>query len=138
MSQACDLEHAKIREVILCPNYPLPSYELLWKQAMESQDQNATDKAWTKHLTEIRDGKIWNLAMLNERQQGAGMTIAREIRIVDFHEICTLPRTFLERWATRSNRPRLRLLPPYREHLSQAFARYFMRVGLPVEISRSW
>ena len=23
---------------------------------------------------------------------------------------------------------------PYREHLAQAFARYFMRVGLPVDI----
>lgn len=29
---------------------------------------------------------------------------------------------------------RIRLLPPYREHLSQAFARYFMRVGLPQDI----
>jgi hypothetical protein len=29
---------------------------------------------------------------------------------------------------------RLRLLPPYREHLSQAFARLFMRVGLPADI----
>lgn len=27
--------------------------------------------------------------------------------------------------------PRVRLLPPYREHLSQAFAKQFMRVGLP-------
>jgi hypothetical protein len=27
--------------------------------------------------------------------------------------------------------PRLRLRSPYREHLAQAFARYFMRVGLP-------
>jgi maleate cis-trans isomerase len=26
---------------------------------------------------------------------------------------------------------RVRLLSPYKEHLSQAFARYFMRVGLP-------
>ena len=26
--------------------------------------------------------------------------------------------------------------PEYREHLSQAFARYFMRVGLPVDIDR--
>ncbi|MBD5492017.1 MAG: hypothetical protein HDR16_07880 [Lachnospiraceae bacterium] len=32
------------------------------------------------------------------------------------------------------NGKRLRLCPPYREHLSQAFARYFMRVGLPVNI----
>ncbi len=30
--------------------------------------------------------------------------------------------------------PRPRLLPPYREHLAQAFARFFMRVGLPVDI----
>ena len=30
--------------------------------------------------------------------------------------------------------PRLRLLPPYREHLAQAFARFFMRVGLPVDV----
>ena len=29
---------------------------------------------------------------------------------------------------------RLRLCPPYREHLSQAFARYFMRVGLSINI----
>ena len=29
---------------------------------------------------------------------------------------------------------RKRLLPPYREHLSQSFARYFMRVGLPTDI----
>lgn len=26
------------------------------------------------------------------------------------------------------------LMPPYREHLSQAFARYFMRVGLPIYV----
>jgi len=29
---------------------------------------------------------------------------------------------------------RIRLLPPYREHLSQSFARYFMKVGLPQDI----
>lgn len=34
--------------------------------------------------------------------------------------------------AGAGDRPRLR--PPYREHLSQAFARLFMRVGLPADI----
>ena len=29
---------------------------------------------------------------------------------------------------------RLRLCPPYREHLAQSFARFFMRVGLPIDI----
>jgi hypothetical protein len=28
--------------------------------------------------------------------------------------------------------------PPYREHLSQAFARFFMRVGLPQPVDPSW
>jgi len=28
----------------------------------------------------------------------------------------------------------LRLLSPYKEHLSQSFARFFMRVGLPIDI----
>jgi hypothetical protein len=35
---------------------------------------------------------------------------------------------------SKRNGKRLRLLPPYREHLSQAFARFFMRIGLPVHI----
>ena len=26
-------------------------------------------------------------------------------------------------------------MPPHREHLSQAFARFFMRVGLPIDIA---
>jgi len=30
---------------------------------------------------------------------------------------------------------RVRLSPSYREHLAQAFARFFMRVGLPVDIT---
>lgn len=32
--------------------------------------------------------------------------------------------------------PRVRLRPPYREHLGQAFARQFMRVGLPEDLPR--
>jgi hypothetical protein len=35
-------------------------------------------------------------------------------------------------------RPRLRLRSPYREHLSQASARFFMRVGLPRPVTVSW
>ena len=55
------------------------------------------------------------------------------VRVVDFCSVFTLPLVFLREQA-RSSAKRLRLLPPYREHLSQAFARFFMRVGLPVDI----
>ncbi len=45
---------------------------------------------------------------------------------------------FLESLLKQRGQPRLRLLPPYREHLSQAFARFFMRVGLPVQVAQAW
>ncbi|MHB1424077.1 MAG: hypothetical protein ACYC3I_12945 [Gemmataceae bacterium] len=50
--------------------------------------------------------------------------------VVDFHRLFTLPKMFVSRFAANVG-PRLRLRSPYREHLAQAFARYFMRVGLP-------
>jgi len=39
----------------------------------------------------------------------------------------------LEELVTHTGK-RLRLCPPYREHLAQAFARFFMRVGLPQDV----
>ena len=62
------------------------------------------------------------------------MQVTTETTVVDFHEVFSLPVHFLELWLSRGGNRRLRLLPPYREHLSQAFARFFMRVGLPVDI----
>ncbi len=57
----------------------------------------------------------------------------REFRIVDFRCIYTLPLDFCREFAAKSGN-RIRLLSPYREHLSQSFARLFMRVGLPADI----
>jgi hypothetical protein len=61
--------------------------------------------------------------------------LVRGIRIVDFYNIYSLPFEFVKRFAEARGK-RLRLLPPYREHLSQAFARFVMRVGLPVDIPK--
>jgi len=55
------------------------------------------------------------------------------IRIVDFGRIFSLPKAFVHQFAAKQGK-RLRLSPPYREHLSQSFARFFMRVGLPQDI----
>jgi hypothetical protein len=54
--------------------------------------------------------------------------------LVDLRRIFTLTVDLVREIAATAV-PRLRLLPPYREHLSQAFARFFMRVGLPVDIT---
>ena len=53
--------------------------------------------------------------------------------IVDFNNIYTIPKNLAKEIA-KQNKIRLRLCPPYREHLSQSFARFFMRVGLPINI----
>jgi len=132
MTQACDLEQEKVKYVILYPHYALDVYREQWEVAMLQRQQNPTDRAWRYHIEEIRQGKIWNLSMLNAYD---GDALQMDIRIVDFREVLSLPRNFLESWLSDQGK-RLRLLPPYREHLSQAFARFFMRVGLPIDIPR--
>jgi hypothetical protein len=135
MTQACDLEHDKVANVVLCPHYSLVEYRSSWEAALREQSQNPTDKAWRGHCEDIREGLIWNLSILNSLKDGA---ITTEHRVVDFHEVFTVPRGFIEALLAARNQSRLQLLPPYREHLSQAFARFFMRVGLPVSVSTAW
>jgi hypothetical protein len=56
-----------------------------------------------------------------------------DVRVVSFAQVFSMPFTYVAALAA-SPAPRLRLQPPYREHLAQAFARFIMRVGLPVDI----
>lgn len=132
MTQSCDLENYKVDKVILCPHISISEYHKAWEEEKKKLNQNPTKKAWGSLFTDIRDGYIWNLAILNEGQSG---DLKTEHRVVDFHDVYTVPRGFLESLLKQRGRPRLRLNPPYREHLSQAFARFFMRVGLPVTVS---
>ena len=118
MSQSCDLVHDKLEEVLLCP---------VWKRST-FDPSNPLSKA--RELEKARRGQYPAFHVLAKceppEQEG-------ELRVVDFRRIFTLPMKYLKRHALSLGQ-RYRLLPPYREHLSQAFARYFMRVGLPVDI----
>lgn len=91
-----------------------------------------TDKgpfATTKGLEDARRGNLPGFHLLAECSLPG---FERELRVVDFRRLYSLPIAYVRR--KLGTVPRLRLLPPYREHLSQALARYFMRVGLPVDI----
>lgn len=135
MTQACDLAQDHVRQVILCPIYHLPEYRAKWEEAETARGQNPTEKNWAKHTRDLKDGKVWNLTMLNERPlpEGGGMVLSHQV--VDFHEVFSLPVAFLRAWILAKAQNRLRVCPPYREQLSQAFARFFMRVGLPIDIN---
>ena len=59
--------------------------------------------------------------------------LEQDFALIDFHALFTLSVQLAQEFANQAG-SRVRLLPPYREHLSQSFARLFMRVGLPTDI----
>jgi len=119
MSQSCDLVQKKLELVLVCPIWPLSEYE----------DKNPRFKD-LKIKESLRRGYLPGLHLLNKSDFDI---LNRDYLVVDFRSVYSVPFDFLvELVKKRDNR--LRLLPPYREHLSQAFARFFMRVGLPVDI----
>jgi hypothetical protein len=134
LTQACDLEQKSVDDVVVCPHYSLPDIKSTWEEKFRTKGQNPTVKAWKDFCDDVRKGFVWNYAMLNHGEV-AGTKI--EHRVVDFHDIHTIPLVFLQGIATIRGE-RFRLRPPYREHLSQAFARYFMRVGLPSNVDTVW
>jgi hypothetical protein len=135
MTQACDLEHDKVENVVLCPHDPLSVFKQSWEKSMQATGQSPSVKAWRRTCDDLANGYVWNQSFLNSF---LGLNPPLELRVVDFLELYTLPRAFLESLLKGRGVPRVRLLPPYREHLSQAFARFFMRVGLPQPINKTW
>jgi len=135
MTQACDLTYEKVLNIVLCLHLSLAEYREFWEAELKRKNQNPTQRAWQTHCNDICEGFVWNLAILNI---GKTNNLSTEHRVVDFRDIFTVPRNFLESLLQQRGQPRLRLLPPYREHLSQAFARFFMRVGLPTPVTKSW
>lgn len=117
VTQSCDLENNKAPFVALCPLYPLSVFE---------KDNPAFKGKWEP----VRQGNRHGLHML------ASMTHPEDNAsavVVDFHQIFSLPVGYLNRRAAGLGE-RKRLKSPYVEHFSQAFARFFMRVGLPSNI----
>lgn len=133
MSQACDLANKEIANVSLCPLFHLDDYRRQWEAEEKKLKNNPTEKAWKKKTDELRKGRIWSQTLLNAHPGPSKLAMPHQV--VDFHEVFCLPIVFLEAWLRASRKHRLRLLPPYREHLSQSFARFYMRVGLPQDIA---
>jgi hypothetical protein len=121
VTQSCDLENKKVSLVAMCP---------IWTIAL----LKTVDEKYARadRLEEVRKGRFEALHMLSSSQSPPNNWDAR---IVDFREIHSLPVPFLAAHAARLGQ-RWRLRSPYLEHFSQAFARFFMRVGLPTAIQK--
>ncbi len=119
MTQTCDLLHKPPPFVTLCRFFSLQEYE-------EANPQFKKKGSWER----VRKGYVIGLHLL---ASPTAPEDNRQALVVDFREIYSLPHAYLCRHAgTLSSRWRLR--SPYLEHFSQAFARFFMRVGLPADI----
>ena len=119
LSQSCDLTQGKIETVLVCPHWTIEEFETI------EPDINIRG-----YKEKIRQGNLAGYHMLASCQLP---NFISPIRIVSFRQVFGLPLDYIQDITSNQN-TRLRLLPPYREHLAQAFARFIMRVGLPVDI----
>jgi hypothetical protein len=119
LTQSCDLDNDKAPLVALCPAFSLTEFEAVNKPF-------AQKGVWER----VRQGRVEGLHLLASPTTPADN---RASLVVDFRQIYSLPVGYLKGHAAALG-SRWRLRSPYLEHLSQAFARFFMRVGLPAAI----
>ncbi len=119
VTQSCDLANEKIQLAALCPLADLATWEQL-----------NPDYARRGFWENVRQGRREGLHMLSSFANAAD---CRNSLVADFRQIFSLPLPYLRKHSS-SLGSRWRLQSPYREHFSQAFARFFMRVGLPTAI----
>ena len=119
MTQSCDLEQKKSPLVACCRITNLVEFEQV--------NPKAVKPGWWEA---VRQGRVEGLHLLASPLAPENNRFAI---VVDFRQIYSLPVDYLGAHA-QSLGMRWRLQSPYLEHFSQAFARFFMRVGLPTAI----
>lgn len=120
MTQSCDLTNDKVRDVILCAHVDLNAAGQIETPLAKRDAQQSILKGYRPRYAMLAASEIQDMSM--------------NVRILDFGRVFSLPKSFTCQFAAQNGK-RLRLCPPYREHVSQAFARFFMRVGLPQDIA---
>lgn len=110
LTHSCDIPKRDLDRVLVCPH----------RDVLEV----ATRK---EERANIRKGRVLAYHLI-EACEIEGYEFGQ--RVIDFRLVTVVPKVFLEELAQLIGR-RVRLLPPYREKMAQAFAFYFGRIGLP-------
>ena len=124
LTQACDIVNKKVKNIILCAITSKSEFEVTQRSFRKSE------KEIRKSIEGIIKGQQNAYHIINNYKSEK---FSQDYYIINFKEIFSVP-VDVARAIAEKNGKRLRLCPPYREHLSQAFARYFIRVGLPINI----
>ena len=115
---------------MVCLAEPIDLFRASWVRIRERKAKTHGNEAWENYLRALGNGFVWSHAVLNA---ATFPEISTPTRVVSLHDIHTLPIDFVESYYANQG-DRLRLRSPYLEHLSQSFARFFMRVALPIEV----
>lgn len=116
LSQTCDLENDKVREVLLAS-------VLTYQEMAHEVGAAARSTAFREALIKGADFAYFLL----HRFDGPPNL---EWSVVNFHQLRLIDTEFCRNHA-RNLGLRLRLVSPYKENLAQSFGRYMMRVALP-------
>lgn len=131
MTQSCDLSSKGVETVLLCPYYPFKQWIQRTagyiKQAASGQSVTNLVK---KELESLAGGRRVAYHLLDKDEQ-VGFS---DYQVVELTAAFSVQRLVIEQLLS-CQASRIRLNSPYREHLSQAYATVFMRVGLPKNIT---
>lgn len=118
LSQSCDLvaTRPKVEQVIVCPVFELDE---LRNSILAVKDKGSADN--------VKKGRIEGLHMLPPSNLEE---MPLNGHVANFRQVFTLPFAMLTEIIGMQD-PRIRLMPPYREDLAQAFSRFVMRIGYP-------
>ncbi|MCI0458493.1 MAG: hypothetical protein L0Z62_16130 [Gemmataceae bacterium] len=119
LSHSCDLANDKLPIVQVCPFWSL---EQLAAQVDYLRGRRGRE--------DLRRGNLPGYHLLNRCELPG---LEHDFLVVDFRSVFGI-HLATAKALTSAVSARVRLLPPYREHLAQAFARFFMRVGLPIDV----
>lgn len=122
LTQTCDLVNSKVDEVLVA-------------LVVGYRDLVDRDSASNQLLVSKEFRKSANAATVIPYLLLQNRTVDPVLpwSLVDFHNLFSIPKDYLSSMVARSG-DRLRLESPYKEHLAQGFAKYMMRVALPLTL----
>lgn len=116
LTQSCGLSAGKVDNVMVAPVFKTEDME---EAVSELKSKGGKNK--------VKQGAIPSVHMLPPCELPG---FESPPRVVNFRQAAAVPLDWIVANVS-ADAPRLRLMPPYREHLAQAFARFIMRVGFP-------
>ena len=130
VTQSCDIANNKVDKIFVAPWIYISEAISKRSESSKGPMSKKEKKSFFKHLA---DGVMPSHHILDKDIEKG----LEDYPVIDFSNAFTISQKTLK--STIAKRCYvIRLISPYKEHLSQAFARFFMRVGLPSSLTNPY